>query len=116
MAKVGYVRVSTVDQNTDRQLDRLSFENVLFTGDDNPTKHLMLSMMGAVAQFERSMIRERQREGIAQAKAKGVYTGRVKTVDDAAIRALVASNVSYRKAAEQLGVSLSTVQRAMKTA
>ncbi|MNH40215.1 hypothetical protein D3C79_1015040 [compost metagenome] len=75
---------------------------------------LMLSMMGSFAEFERSMIKERQREGIAKAKENGVYKGRAKTVDDGAIRALVASGVSYRKAAEQLGVNLSTVQRAMK--
>lgn len=182
MAKVGYVRVSSVDQNTDRQLDKLlpsldkvftdkasgkdvsrpqlqamleyvregdcivvhsidrlarsladllslvqelnakgvhvqfTEENLLFTGDDNPTQHLMLSMMGAVAQFERAMIRERQREGISKAKEKGVYKGRVKTVDDDAIRAEIAGGLSFRKAAEKLGVSLSTVQRAMKAA
>lgn len=91
-------------------------EQLLFTGDNNPTQHLMLSMMGAVAQFERAMIKERQREGIAKAKAKGVYTGRTKSVDNEAIRSLIASGVSYRKTAEQLGVSLSTVQRAMKAA
>lgn len=44
----------------------------------------MLSMMGAVAQFERSMIRERQAEGIAKVKASGAYKGRKKTVDDEA--------------------------------
>ena len=79
----------------------------------------MLSMMGAVAQFERAMIKERQREGIAKAKQKGVYKGRTKTVDDAAIRAAIVGDgitkgLSYRLAAEHLGVSLSTVQRAMK--
>lgn len=180
MAKVGYVRVSSEDQNTERQLDGQTFDKVftdkasgkdtfrpalqsmieyvregdciyvhsidrlarsladllslvqslntkgvhiqfikeqlLFTGDDNPTQHLMLSMMGAVAQFERSMIRERQREGIEKAKARGAYTGRVKSVDDDAIRAAITSGLSFRKAAEQLGVSLSTVQRAMKRA
>ncbi|MCY1303436.1 Transposon Tn3 resolvase [compost metagenome] len=178
MAKVGYVRISSADQNTARQLDGVQVdktftdkvsgattdrpqlqamleyvregdcivvhsidrlarsladllalvqslnakgvhvqfikEQLLFTGDDNPTQHLMLSMMGAVAQFERSMIKERQREGIEKAKARGVYTGRAKSVDDEAIRSLVASGESYRKVAGQLGVSLSTVQRAMK--
>ncbi len=74
----------------------------------------MLSMMGAVAQFERSMIRERQAEGIAKAKATGVYKGRQKSVDDDAIRAAVAGGLSFRKTAEALTVSLSTVQRAMK--
>lgn len=42
-------------------------EKLEFIGEDNPTQHLKLSMMGAVAQFERAMIQERQREGIATA-------------------------------------------------
>ncbi len=48
-------------------------EGMTFTGDDAPLATLMLSMMGAFAEFERALIRERQREGIALAKAKGVY-------------------------------------------
>lgn len=179
MANVGYIRVSTADQNTERQLDGITLdktytdkvsgattdrpelqemlryvrdgdtihvhsidrlarslvdllalvkdqttkgvhiqfhkENLLFTGESNPTQELMLSIMGSVAQFERAMIKERQKEGIAKAKQKGVYKGRVKTIDDAAIRAHVAAGNSYRKTAETLGVNLSTVQRAMKT-
>lgn len=93
---------------------RFHKEQLHFTGEANPMQELMLSLLGSVAQFERSMIRERQREGIAKAKENGVYRGRVKSVDDGAIRAAVAEGMSYRKAAEHLGVSLSTVQRAMK--
>jgi DNA invertase Pin-like site-specific DNA recombinase len=140
--RVGYIRVSSVGQNTDRQLegvqvdrsftdmcsgkdtqrpelealvgfvregdtvvvhsmDRLARnlddlrklvltltnrgiqvqfvkESLTFSGEDSPMAMLLLSMLGAVAEFERSMIRERQREGIAIAKTKGVYpsTGR----------------------------------------
>lgn len=74
----------------------------------------MLSMMGAVAQFERSMIRGRQAEGIAKAKAARVYKGRTKAIGDDAIRADLANGLSFRKAAEKLGVSLSSVQRAAK--
>jgi DNA invertase Pin-like site-specific DNA recombinase len=48
-------------------------ESLTFTGEDNATSTLTLSIMGAVAAFERSMILERQREGIAIAKAKGAY-------------------------------------------
>ena len=70
----------------------------------------MLSIMGAVVQFERTMIREHQREGIAKTKEKGVYKGRSKTIDDAAIRA----GNSFRNTAKALGVGASTVQRAMK--
>ena len=51
-------------------------ENLLFTGDDSPMANLMLTVLGAVAQFERDLIKERQREGIALAKKRGVYRGR----------------------------------------
>lgn len=51
-------------------------EALAFTGDDSPLAHLLLSMLGAVAQFERDLILERQREGIAIAKTKGLYKGR----------------------------------------
>ena len=138
--RVGYIRVSTMEQNTDRQLEGLQLDEVftdrasgkdakrpeleamlkhvrkcdtvvihsmdrlarnlddlrrivkgltdrevrvefvkeglVFTGDDAPMATLLLSMLGAVAEFERSLIKERQKEGIALAKARGVYTGR----------------------------------------
>jgi DNA invertase Pin-like site-specific DNA recombinase len=50
-------------------------ENLAFTGDDSPMSNLLLSIMGAFAEFERNLIRERQREGIALAKKRGVYKG-----------------------------------------
>ena len=50
-------------------------EALTFTGEDSPVATLMLSIIGAVASFERAMIRDRQMEGIAIAKAKGVYKG-----------------------------------------
>lgn len=53
-------------------------EHLLFTGEDSPMANLMLSVMGAFAEFERSLIRERQREGIALAKQRGAYKGRKK--------------------------------------
>ena len=138
--RVGYIRVSTVDQNTVRQLDgidvertytdkasgkdaarpqldeligyvcdgdtvivhsmdrlarnlddlrrlvrtltgkgvRVEFvkENLTFTGEDSPMANLLLSVMGAFAEFEGALILERQREGIAAAKGRGDYTGR----------------------------------------
>lgn len=143
--RVGYIRVSTVDQNTDRQLDGLQLdktfidkstgknidrtqyenmmnfvregdrvivhsmdrlarnlqhlrdtvkiltdkgvivefikENLTFTGEDSAMSNLLLSIMGAFAEFEHSLIKERQREGIAIARAKGVYKGRSKCLD-----------------------------------
>ena len=91
-------------------------ENLLFTGADDKYQNLMLQMMGAVAEFERSMIRERQREGIEKAKEAGVYKGGVKKTNADAIRAHIANGSSYRDTAKALGVSLSTVQRAMKEA
>src|SRR3984885_10031061 len=51
-------------------------ENLTFTGEESPMSNLLLSLLGAVAEFERSMIRERQREGIELAKKRGVYRGR----------------------------------------
>lgn len=59
-----------------RNLDDLRKEGLLFTGEDNAMSNLLLNVMGAFAEFERSLIRERQREGIALAKKAGVYTGR----------------------------------------
>jgi DNA invertase Pin-like site-specific DNA recombinase len=51
-------------------------ESLTFTGEDSPMANLLLSVMGAFAEFERAIIRERQREGIALAKKRGVYRGR----------------------------------------
>lgn len=175
MATVGYIRVSTVDQNTDRQLDDFTLDKVFedkcsgkdtkrpalqqlieyvregdtvvvhdisrmarnledllslvkmfnakgvavlfhkeklsFTGEDSPMQQLMLSMLGAVYQFERSMILERQREGIQQAKAAGKYKGGKPRVNTEEIKAALESGMSIRKVAESLNVGISTVQR-----
>ncbi|VUH00799.1 TnpR recombinase [Klebsiella pneumoniae] len=55
-------------------------EHLTFTGEDSPMANLMLSVMGAFAEFERALIRERQREGIALAKQRGAYRGRKKSL------------------------------------
>jgi DNA invertase Pin-like site-specific DNA recombinase len=55
-------------------------EQMLFTGEDSPMATLMLSVMGAFAEFERALIRERQREGITLAKHRGAYRGRKKAL------------------------------------
>jgi DNA invertase Pin-like site-specific DNA recombinase len=47
-------------------------EGLTFTGEDSPMANLMLSVMGAFAEFERALIRERQREGIVLAKQRGL--------------------------------------------
>ncbi|HEN9572535.1 TPA: recombinase family protein [Acinetobacter baumannii] len=180
MANVGYIRVSTVDQNTARQLDGLQLDKVFtehksgknkdreqlnamldyvrdgdtihvhsidrlarnladlkellntmiakgvsvqfhkegmkFNGDKTDSmSNLLFNILGSFAEFERDIMLERQREGIAKAKEDGKYKGRTKSIDDAAIRlAMSKDGASFRKVAKELGISLSTVQRAMK--
>lgn len=94
---------------------RFHKENLTFTGQADPMQDLMLSMMGAVAQFERAIIRERQAEGIAKAKATGVYERRGATKSNAKIKELREAGVSIRDIAAKLGVGVSTVQRALKS-
>ena len=55
-------------------------ENLTFTGEDSPLANLMLLVMGAFAEFERALLKERQREGIALAKQRGAYRGRKKVL------------------------------------
>lgn len=174
--RVGYRRVSTVDQNTERQLDGVELdkvftdkasgkdtqrpqlaacldyvregdtlavhsmdrlarnledlrrivreltgqgikvefvkENLTFAGDDSPMNTLLLSMLGAVAEFERSMILERQREGIALAKAAGKYKGRkaALTAEQAdELRGRLAAGESVTSLAKDFGISRQTV-------
>lgn len=175
--QVGYIRVSTVDQNTERQLDGLALDKVFtdkasgkdtarpalrecldyvregdtlvvhsmdrlarslkdllaivdeltargvavrfakndmtFTRDkSDPCSMLMLQLLGAVAEFERSMILERQREGIAIAKAKGVYKGRKPALSEdqvAVVLERLAAGESATDLAEEFGVSRATV-------
>ncbi len=185
MNHIAYLRVSTVDQNTDRQLtdtgitfdktftdkcsgsttkrpaleemdsyvragdtihvhsiDRLARntanllelvttwndrdvsvvihkQNMKFTSEANDaTSKLMLTILGAVADFELSMIKERQREGIEKAKARGVYKGGIHQKTKPEVRAkaleLLGDGVSIRKTASQLGIGVSTVARIKK--
>ena len=174
--RVGYIRVSTVDQNTVRQLDgvevertftdkasgkdifrpkldemlafvrdgdtvivhsmdrlarnlddlrrlvrtltgkgvRVEFvkENLTFTGEDSPMASLLLSVMGAFAEFERALIHERQREGIALAKQRGAYKGRKKALSAAAVmqlRTRIAAGISKAKVAREFGISRQTL-------
>ncbi|MBF6473686.1 recombinase family protein [Nocardia gipuzkoensis] len=180
--RVGYIRVSTVDQNTVRQLDgidvertftdkasgkdtarpqldeligfvrdgdtvivhsmdrlarnlddlrrlvrtltdkgvRVEFmkESLTFTGEDSPMANLLLSVMGAFAEFERALILERQREGIAAAKARGAYTGRkpaLTTEQAAQLRARAAAGESKAALARKFGVSRETVYSYLRT-
>lgn len=174
--RVGYVRVSSVDQNTERQLDGVQLdrtftdkvsgkdinrpqlealigfvregdivvchsmdrlarnlddlrklvitltkrgvhvqfikEYLTFTGEDSPMAMLLLSMLGAVAEFERSLIKERQREGIAIAKAKGVYLGRKPSLNADQVHELrkrIAAGDKKAVIARDFGISRETV-------
>lgn len=81
-----------------------------------PTGKLMMNVLGSVAQFEREMMLERQREGIAKAKAAGKYRGRQATIDTAKIRELVALGIPKAKIAKQMGISRDSVYRALDAA
>ena len=73
---------------------------------------LMFSMLGAFAEFETALRKERQMEGIAKAKAEGKYTGRPKSIDEDAIKAtLLEGGKSLREIAVLHGVSRATVHR-----
>src|SRR5690606_28368156 len=92
-----------------------------FTGDDSSMSKLLLSIMGAFAEFERSLIRERQLEGIAIAKAKGVYKGRKPALSPDAVTELLAkdkaNNHKNRSAlAKEYGFSRETLYQYLKSA
>ena len=78
-----------------------------------PTGKLMLNMLGAVAQFEREMMLERQREGIAKAKAEGKYKGRKPTARAQAdqVQRLKAEGLGASEIAEKLGIGRASVYR-----
>ena len=91
-------------------------ENLTFTGEDSPMSNLLLSLLGAVAEFERSMIRERQREGIELAKRKGVYKGRkpsLTKVQIAEIRRRVKAGEKKTALAAEFKVSRQTLYSAL---
>ena len=179
--RIGYIRVSTLDQNPDRQLEgvqlskvfidkasgkdtqrpqleallsyvregdtlvvhsmdrlarnlddlrrmvqqltgrgiRIEFvkESLAFTGEDSPMANLMLSVMGAFAEFERALIRERQREGISLAKQRGVYRGRKKTLSDSRLEELrrrVEAREPKAALAREFGISRATLYKYLR--
>ena len=180
--KVGYIRVSTVDQNTERQLAEIELDKIftdkcsgkdrdrpalteclqfvregdvlyvhdfsrlarntidlvntvkelrergvavhfvkenLNTEKDNPMSAFMLTVMGAVAQLERDNMLERQREGIAIAKAKGKFKGRQPVVNAAMIERIKKRLDQHATGVEiqrELGISSATYYRAKKVA
>ena len=89
-------------------------EGLTFTGEDSPMANLMLSVMGAFAEFERSLIKERQREGIALAKQRGVYRGRANALNETQIAQLKQRAAAGEKKtilAQEFGVSRETVYK-----
>lgn len=94
-------------------------EGLVFTGEDSPMANLMLSVMGAFAEFERALIRERQREGIALAKRRGVYRGRKRSLDDdqiAEVKRRVEAGEPKAKVARDFGISRETVYQYLQAA
>ncbi len=108
-------------QDLTRRGVRIEFvkESLAFTGDDSPMAKLMLSVMGAFAEFERSLIRERQREGIELAKRRGAYRGRKKSLSPeqaAELRRRSAAGEQKAQLAREFGVSRETVYQYLRTA
>lgn len=92
-------------------------ENLIFTGEDSPMATLLLSVIGAMAEFERSLIRERQREGVAIAKKKGLYKGRKKSLNDAQVRELkkmISEGAKKSSVARSFNISRETLYQYMK--
>jgi len=179
--RIGYVRVSSLDQNPDRQLEQIQVDRIFtdkasgkdvdrpqldallrfaregdtvvvhsmdrlagnlddlrqivrqltgrgirvefvkegltFTGEDAPMATLLLSVMGAFAEFERALIRERQREGIALAKRRGAYRGRKRGLSveqRAELRARVAAGEGKAAAARAYGISRETLYQYLR--
>ena len=94
-------------------------EGLTFNGEDSPMSNLLLSMLGAVAEFERSIIRERQIEGIAIAKIAGKYRGRKPALTAERVRELTSRAVIGEKKtllAKEFGISRETVYSYLSSA
>lgn len=94
-------------------------EQLTFTGDESPMANLMLSVMGAFAEFERALIRERQREGIALAQQRGVYRGRKRSLSDTQIqevRRRVQAGEVKAQLAREYGISRDTLYEYLRRA
>ncbi len=94
-------------------------ESLNFTGEDSPMANLMLSVMGAFAEFERALIRERQREGIALAKQRGAYRGRKRSLSDTEIAELhsrIDAGEKKSQVARDYGISRETLYQYLRMA
>ena len=92
-------------------------ENLEFSGTSDSMQKLMLQMMGAFAEFERNLIRERQREGIQAAKAKGKQIGAKSKLTDSQVKEIkgrIAKGESKSGLAKEYGVSRQTLYSTIK--
>jgi len=94
-------------------------EGLLFTAERTPISELMLNVMGAFAEFERALIRERQREGIELAKQRGVYRGRKRRLTETEVAALltqVKTAENKAQVARDFGISRETLYQYLREA
>ena len=91
-----------------RALQQGEFDTTAATG------RLFLTMLGAFAEFETALRRERQMEGIAKAKAEGRYRGRPESIDKDEVRRLTGEGFSPTAIAKKMGIARSTVYEALK--
>ena len=94
-------------------------DHLTFTGDDSDSSlsKLMFNMLASFAEFERSLIRERQREGIALAKKKGVYRGRKPALTNEqaeALRKRAKGGENKAALARELGISRETLYQYLR--
>jgi len=88
--------------------EKLTFKS---TAQADPFAKLQLHLMGAFAEFERSIIRERQREGIARAKERGVYAGRKASIDADKVKEMHEEGLGATAIAKALGIGRASVYR-----
>ena len=94
-------------------------EQLIFSGGDTPMATLLLSVMGAFAEFERALLRDRQREGIALAQQRGAYRGRKPALNQEQIAQLIErAAAGHAKAvlAREFGISRETVYQYLRAA
>jgi DNA invertase Pin-like site-specific DNA recombinase len=106
-------------QNLTRRGVRIEFvkEGLTFTGEESPMANLMLSVLGAFAEFERALLRERQREGIVLAKQRGAYRGRKPALNPEQIgevKRRIAAGEPKARVARDMGISRETVYQYLR--
>ena len=92
-------------------------EHLTFTGEDSPMSKLMLAVMGAIHEFDRAILKERQREGIALAKKRGTFKGRKRSLSEtqaAEIRQRITTGTSKAQVAREFGISRQTLYQYLR--